>query len=289
MRHFPDIKTVFPPSWIDLVTSVAARVARNDLSSYAAALAYNFLFAIFPLMLFLTALLGFLHLPNLQHVLTGPVAVIVPRPVLKLIFTTIGGIVNHKSPALLSVGGLGFLWAMSGAFRQMIDAMNHAYEFPFPWHRKYWQSYLLSLGLGLGIGIILFLLVVITVSGVHLLQWAMFWMTGIHIVGWLVLVVRWVVVLAGFLSIMAILYAVLPDRPQVFTLWSWGGLFAVTVFVMISLGFSYYASHFSEYNRLYGSLGAVIILMLYLYLFGWAILLGAEINAWRSSATAKQR
>ncbi|MCL5971017.1 MAG: YihY/virulence factor BrkB family protein [Firmicutes bacterium] len=289
MRHFSDMKTILPEPWIDVAKNMAARVARNDLSSYAAALAYNFLFAIFPLMLFLTALLGFLHLPDLQQVLTGPVTTIVPRPVLKLIFTTIEGIVNHKSPALLSVGGIGFLWAMSGAFRQMIDAMNHAYEFPFPWRRKYWQSYLLSLGLGLGIGIILLLLVIITVSGVHLLQWALFWMTGIHIVRWMVLVVRWVVVLIGFLSVMAILYAVLPDRPQVFTLWSWGGLFAVAVFVLISLGFSYYASHFSDYNHLYGSLGAVIILMLYLYLFGWAMLLGAEINAWQSSTTVRRR
>ncbi|MHB1611590.1 MAG: YihY/virulence factor BrkB family protein [Sulfobacillus sp.] len=267
-------------AWIISGRQLAMRIARNDVSSYAAALAYNFLFALFPLMLFLTALLGFLHLPPLNAIGQGPLGAIIPTPVMRLVFRTVSAIVYHKNPALLSVGALGFLWAMSGAFRQLIDAMNHAYEVPYPWRRKYWKTYLLSIILGLGIGLALLVLVVVTVSGVHVLQWALLWAMGIHAAGWVVLVIRWILVLAGFLSILAIIYSVLPDQPQVFTFWSWGGIVAVTVFVLISIGFSYYASHFSSYNRLYGSLGGVMILMLYLYLLGWALLLGAEINAW---------
>lgn len=254
-------------------------MAQDDVSSYAAALAYNFLFAVFPLMLFLTALLAFLHFPNLQATIRGPVSSLVPASVLHFILTTLESITHHKSPALLSIGALAFLWAMSGAFRQLIDAVNHAYEFPYPRRRKLWQTYVMSIGLGLGIGILMVMGIGLTLSGVKVVQWVLFWGFGLHASPWVADGLRWVAVLVGFLAILSFLYAFLPDRPQPFKLWTWGGVFALVVFTGISWGFSFYVGHFSSYNRMYGSFGTVMILMLYLYLLAWSLLLGAEINA----------
>ncbi len=264
---------------LDWVRQLASRVARDDVSSYAAALAYNFLFAIFPLMLFLTALLAFLHFPDLQQSIRGPIATLVPSSVLQFILSTLQGIIHRKSPALLSLGALAFLWAMSGAFRQLIDAVNHAYEFPYPRRRKLWQTYLMSIGLGLGVGVLLVMGIGLTLSGVRVVQWVLLWGFGLHATPWVADTLRWAAVLVGFLFVLAFLYAFLPDKPQPFKLWTWGGVFALFIFIGISWGFSYYAGHFSSYNRMYGSFGAVMILMLYLYLLAWSLLLGAEINA----------
>ncbi len=263
----------------DWVRQLAKRITRDDVSSYAAALAYNFLFAIFPLMLFLTALLAFLHLPDLQEAVRGPIASLVPRSVLRFILTTLQGIIHKKSPALLSIGVLAFLWAMSGAFRQLIDAVNHAYEFPYPRRRKAWQTYLISVGLGLGVGVLLVVAIGLTLAGVQIVQWALLWGFGFHATAWIADTIRWIIMLAGFLGVLAFLYAFLPDRPQPFKFWTWGGAFALLIFIGISWGFSYYAANFSSYNRTYGSFGAIMILMLYLYLLSWSLLLGAEINA----------
>lgn len=264
---------------IHRIRELLSRVTQDDVGSYAAALAYNFLFAVFPLMLFLTALLAFLHLPNLQQTLRGPVSNLIPASVLRFILTTLQSITHHKSPALLSVGALAFLWAMSGAFRQLIDAVNHAYEFPYPRRRKLWQTYAISVGLGLGFGILMVMGIGLTLSGVKVVQWVLLWAFGLHASPWVADILRWAGVLLGFLLVLSFLYAFLPDRPQPFKLWTWGGLFALVVFTGISLGFSFYVGHFSSYNRMYGSFGTVMILMLYLYILAWSLLLGAEINA----------
>lgn len=264
------------PHWVH---ELFFRFGRDDVFAYAAALAYNFLFALFPLLLFLSALLAFLHAPtNLATVVKGPIAQLIPASVIALVSGTWRELVRSRHPTLLSLGVMGFLWGMSGAFRQLIDALNHAYEFPFPRHRPWWRVYALSLVAGLGVGLMIAVVILLVVVGGPLL----------HTVAWLafrarlgpgVLWLRWIGFVALVWCSLSILYAILPDRPLPLRLVNPGTLVALAIWLLVSWLFSLYVDRFNTYDRVYGSLGAVILLLLYLYFAGLAILIGAEINA----------
>nr|WP_243239447.1 YihY/virulence factor BrkB family protein [Sulfobacillus harzensis] len=254
------------------------RVTRADTASYAAALAYNFLFALFPLLLFLTALLGWLHLPSVNNFFAGPANVLVAPNVRHLILAALAAAHRRRSPALLSIGAVGFIWVMSGALRQLIDALNHAWGYK-KLQRPIWKTVLLSLGLGILVGILLTLSEAVVTFGGDLVR-----LVSAH---WLrqlpdpllVLIIRWGVLLATMWILLIIIYNWLPDHRAHFRWFTPGMGLAMTGWVLISLGFSYYAAHFNRYNLTYGTLGGVILLMLYLYILAFILLLAIDLDA----------
>lgn len=257
---------------------LVGRIQKADMSSYAAALAYNFLFALFPLLLFLAALLGMLHLPSVKNYLQGPVGILIPGTLRRLILTTIGEASRFRSPALLSVGAAGFVAAMSGAMRQLMDALNHVYQIMTP-TRKFWKTILLSLGIGVLFGLLMVTALIIATLGGELIRWlGVVWLHRPP--GPLAMqLLRWPILLALMWIILTMVYNWLPAETQPFHWMSLGTAAVMLLWLLISVGFSLYAAHFNHYNRTYGSLGAVILLMLYLYVLSLALLLGGAINA----------
>ncbi len=259
---------------------LAGRMTQDDMFAYAAALAYNFLFALFPFILFLSALLAFLHLsPHLHEVFKGPLSQLLPVSLVSFIATAWKQLVATRHPTLLSLGALGFLSGMSGAFRQLIEAMNHAYEFPLPRRRRLWKSYILSVLSGLAIGLIIalaLLLASVSAQFLHSLVWLIF---KLLVPAGVLIALRWIGLVILLWLTLIVLYAVLPDQPRPIRWLNPGALAAVAIWVLISLGFSFYIDRFNTYDRIYGSLGAIILLMLYLYFAGVALVVGAEITA----------
>lgn len=255
------------------------RFGRNDTAAYAAALAYNFLFALLPLLLFLTALLSFFHLPSITHFFSGPMGFLVPKSIHSLFIHTFSTLIaRQKNPTILSLGAVGFLWGMSGAFRQLIDAFNHTYGFTPP-SRKFWKTYLLSLAFGLVMGAAVVLTIVLSGMGLIMTRWLLFLLFHTEISSALASAVHWITLIVLILAMLATFYAYLPDQPQPLRWITPGSIFALVVWLALSAGFSLYTNHVSTYHNMYGSLGAVIILMLYLYFLAMALLLGAELNA----------
>lgn len=255
------------------------RLGRDDMTSYAAALAYKFLFALFPLVLFLTALLAFLHLPATIPDIVGPLSNLMPHVVVNLLERNITQAVKHESPAVLSLGILGFIWGMTGAFMELMDAFNHAYELPYPFKRTTWQRYALGIGSGLIFGMLFVAMLMVATGGTLLTHWLLHHVLHFPLDQVASLVLHWVFLLALLVISLDILYAILPDITLPFRIFTPGTILATAVFVLLSLGFSLYTGHFHSYNKMYGSLGTVILLLLYLYLFSLAILLGVEVNA----------
>jgi membrane protein len=156
--------------------------------------------------------------------------------------------------------------------------LNHAYRIDHP-HRSWWRKIALSLGLGVLVGSLMVASVAIGTWGRDIIGWL--FLTVLHRAAGPALadVIRWVMLLALMWVVLSLIYNWLPDRVQSFR-WNLPGTYAVMMlWVIISLGFSVYASHFNHYNRTYGSLGVVILLMLYLYVLSFALLIGGEINA----------
>ena len=261
------------------------RLQTADTASYAAALAYNFLFALFPLLLFLTALLGLLHLPSVASFFRGPVSVLMAPSLRHLILTVIVEASRHRSPTLLSIGALGFIWAMSGAIRQLIDALNHAYRFTRP-KRRIWVTILLSLGLGVLVGVALTVAEAVMALGGDAIGWLSSGVVHHPVSPLLMECIRWVVLLALMWIVLTVVYNWLPDHIERMR-WMTPGTGAVMVmWILISVGYAFYVSHFNHYNKTYGSLGAVILLMLYLYILSFSLLIGAELNAiWFTDAS----
>lgn len=255
-----------------LGVTLGRRLVRDDIAAYAAALTYNLLFALFPLILAISALVP----ARVRTSLVAPLATVVTPEVIALLRHTAGSAAVH--PTLAYVGVLGYIWGMSGAFRRLIDALNHAYELPLPLRRKGWQTFLLSVILALTLGLLLVAAMGMATFGRDIVTLVPGPPAGL-VRADIVLGMRWVALLALGLLMMDVLYAFAPDRPRGFRLFSPGAGAAMGAWLLISLGFSQYLAHFNSYDLLYGSVGAVILLLLYLYFLSYALLLGAELDA----------
>lgn len=258
--------------------ALAARVVKDDIGAFAAALTYNLLFALFPLALALAALVPALHLAAAQRALLAPLSAVVDPEVVSLIGHTAAHGGHVPSPSLACVGVGGYLWGMSAAFRRLMDAFNHAYGCPLPLRRSPWETVVLSVVLALTLGVGLVAAMVVAVVGQDLTRAvlpALAWWAG----GPVAAALRWLTLLALAVVMLAVLYGVAPDRPRVFHWFSPGAVAAIAIWMAISLGFSRYLSHFNSYNLVYGSVGAVILLLLYLYFLSYALLIGGELNA----------
>ena len=250
-----------------------ARLDRDELPAYASALTYSLLFALFPLALALAGAARALHLAPAQQGLVSALSAVVPPEVLRLALQphAAGGL---PARTLAVAGAAGYLWGMSSAFRRLIDAFNHAYEYRPPMRRAAWWTLLLSgvLALTLGVGLVAAMVVATVGQSLATVLFPAAAGPALRALGGLVL-------LALALVMLAVLYWVGPDRPQRFRLFTPGALAAIGVWLGISFGFSLYLAHFNSYDILYGGVGAVILLLLYLYFLSYALLIGAEINA----------
>ena len=261
----------------ELASRVVQEVREDDCLGGAAQLAYYLLFAVFPFLLFLTALVGFLPIPNLMERLLAALAMVVPGEAVTLLQDNIRHLVTEQKGGLLSFGILAALWSSSSAVVAITAALNQAYDVEEG--RPWWKVRATALLLTMGLSLFLLIAVALLIFGPQLgggvaslvgLGWA-FELT------WNIL--RWPVSAALLIVALALVYYWAPDVEQE---WKWitpGAVFAALATLLTSLGFSLYVSHFGSYNTTYGSLGAVIVFLTWLYLTGLCVLVGGELNA----------
>ncbi len=208
-----------------------------------------------------------------------------PSEVRNLVSTQMESIASSSSASTVAaviVGGLAAVWSASAGVGHLVDALNVAYDEEE--HRNLVRRKLMALAFTLGA--ILFIAVAFVI--IALLP-AVVDSTGLGSVGQIVVnVVRWIVLLGGMQLLVAVLYRYGPDRdaPQ----WRWvspGASVAAAMWIVGSLAFSVYTANFAKYNDTYGSLGAVVVLMLWLFLTALSIIVGAEVNAEMERQTAK--
>lgn len=272
--------------WRRIARVVWQRWTANDLASYAAALAYNFLFALFPLLLFLTALLGFLHIP-LAGPATRPAAELLPPGVDRLLRGALSTAIHRRHPALLSLGAAGFVWGMSGAFRQLMDALDHALGLSPPFRRSTWSRYLISVLAGISLGAMAAASVALAATGTWLTRWLAHSAGSGGLSGGVAAAIPWAALLALSGTTLLLAYRILPDRPPPIRSLAPGALAAWLLWLLISLAFSLYTARFNPFG-MYGGIGAVIALMVYLYLLAAALLLGAEWNAVAAAVSGRK-
>jgi membrane protein len=200
-----------------------------------------------------------------------------PREVRQLLTAQLQSITRHAGAATgigIAVGVLVALWSASSGVAHLIEATNVAYDEEET--RGFVHRRLLALALTLGAA----LFIAVAVGLIAVLPSALA-RTGLGVSTRVLLgVARWVVLLVGMTLALAVLYRVAPDRPE--PKWWWispGALLATLIWLAASALFAVYTANFGKYNETYGALGAIVVLMLWLYITAFAILVGAELNA----------
>jgi membrane protein len=260
---------------IELLGTLVTRVHEDDILTTAAALAYYFFFSIFPLLLFVLALTTVLPVHGLEAWLLENAKQSLPGEAYALVERTVRGLLGTRRGGLLSLGAVLALWTASAAFSALMTGLNRAYRVRDP--RPWWHARLYAIGLTVALSFFMITAFVLTVFGGQLVG-----LIARHLgpgAGVAALVVRWTVTVGSMVVVVAAVYYACPAIPRE---WHWitpGALLFMLGFAGSSAAFSYYVGEFRSYDRTYGSLGAVIVLLLWMYILAFFLLLGGELNA----------
>jgi len=262
---------------VQLARRVWHEIGDDEVADRGAALAYYFLFALFPALLFLTALLGLLPIPNLMDNLMAYVTRALPPDAASVTEKTLREVVIGARGGLLSIGVLGALWAASNGISSIMTALNAVYEVAES--RPFWKRKALALGLTLLFSTFILTALVLMVFGPKIGETVASWvgLGAVFALVWNVVSIP-VVVLLSSVGV-ALIYYLAPAVEQKFRWVTPGSALAVVLWLAMSAGLRWYVMHFANYNATYGSLGGAILLMLWLYFSGVALLVGGEVNA----------
>lgn len=252
-------------------------VGKNHTMTMAAGLSYNFILSLFPLLIMAAALVGFLPIPNLFDQILGAMSRVVPADSMGLVRAVLRDVISPNKGKLLSVGILGTLWSASSGFSTMIEALNIAYDIPET--RSIWKTRLLAIGLTFGVGLLFVVALAVLIVGPEFGAWLAGKLDMGPVFAFTWPYIRWGVAIGFTVLGVELLYFTAPNIRQRFVCSLPGAVIAVGGWIGLSYLLGLYFQKFANFNKTYGTLGAAIALMVWLYWSSMAILIGAEFNS----------
>jgi membrane protein len=274
---------------LSLVRLSIKKIGDDELSTRSAALSYYFVLALFPLFLFLISLIGVIAGPHsqLQENIVSSISRLAPGSAAELVRSVVAQTFKASGGIKLAAGILGALWSASGGMGAVVVSLNVIYRLTET--RPWWKQKLTVVGLTVALAGLIIIALALALYGGKIGQ-----SLASHLglgeffrVTWNVL--QWPVSFAAMFIAFSLVYYFAPDLEH--RNWSWvtpGSAAGVALWLLASLGFRFYLHFFNSYSATYGSLGAVVILMLWLYITGFAILAGGEINSVIEDADKKR-
>jgi len=263
--------------WRELLTRTARETIADDALGMAASLAYYFFLALFPAILALLALASFFPLHNVTDQVTVALGQFAPPELLSLIRDQLTSLSGTADTGIFSVGFLGALWSSSAALVGLISALNRAYDLEES--RPWWKIRVTAILLTAGLALFVVTAFTLVVAGPEL---------GAAVAGrfgvgdaftWTWTVLQWPVAFALVTVAIGLVYYFGPDAEQEWVWVSPGAIAATTLWLIGSLAFRVYIVNFGSYQQTYGLVGVVIVLMLWFYLSGLCLIIGAEMSA----------
>jgi membrane protein len=259
----------------------------DDIWGRAAELSYYFLLALFPMLLFLVSVLGFFAGPGseLRNSLFEYLSKAMPASAGDLVNKTMNEVSSSAGGGKLAFGILAALWAASNGMGAIVKTLNIAYDVDET--RPWWKQRAIAVGLTVGLSVLILGALTLVLFGGQIGEAiaAKVGLGAAFAIGWKIL--QWPIVLAVMFFAFAIVYYLAPNLKK--PAWHWispGAAVGLILWLAASVAFRFYLQFFNSYSKTYGSLGAVIILMLWLYLSGLAILAGGEFNSEITNAAA---
>jgi membrane protein len=275
-------KKVSPPgfdglSLYDVGTFFFHGIQKGYLNNRASALAFKFFLAIFPSILFLFTLIAYIPIPNFQEQLISMLTSILPHNAYDFLISTIEDIVKNKRGGLLSISFLIALYFATNGALGMIKAFNHTY------HTIETRSPMVQRMAAIAITFIASFLVVLSIAIIIFNEYAISKLTEWGIiekyVAQFIIVSRWLVLIALMFFTFSFLYYLVPAKKMKWRFISPGSTLASLASLITSVVFSAFVNNFGQYNKVYGSIGTIIVLMLWIYFNSLILLLGFELNA----------
>jgi len=276
-------------SWLELAKRVWKEINEDHMFGRAAELSYYFLLALFPLLIFLTSVIGIVlgSGSGMRHALFNYLARIMPPSAFQLLDSTMWEVSAASGGGKISFGLLAALWAASNGMTAITDSLNVAYDLEET--RPWWKARLVAITLTIALSVLIIMALVLVVAGGNIGEGIAnhYGLGPAFAVAWRV--IQWPVIFGSLILAFALIYYFAPDLHD--QAWKWltpGAAIGVALWLLVSIAFRLYLHFFDSYSKTYGSLGAVIVLMLWLYFTGAAVLVGGEINSEIENAAAEQ-
>jgi len=266
-----------PLSWKEIFKRSAKEFVSDNAFDLGAQQAYYFFFALFPALLTLISIASFFTLSNLIGQVITALGQFVPQDVLTIVADQIKKISDSQQGGLLTIGFLLTLWSSSGALVSIITTLNAAYDITEG--RPWWKVRLTAICLTIGVAIFILVSLLLVLVGPTLAEHLAMRLRLGAAFKWAWWILQWPVVLALVATGIGLIYYYAPDAEQEWTWITPGSVVATMLWLLVSLVFKVYISYFGNYNETYGTIGAVIVLLTWLYLSGLAIIFGAEMNS----------
>ena len=254
-------------------------IQKDSLTNKASSLAYNFMMAIFPSIIFLFTLIPYIPINNFQNQLMTIISLLLPKNAYLAFESTLEDIVKNQNGKLLSLGFILALFFATNGIHTLMQAFNKSSLIVET--RTWLKQRFIALNLTLLIAFSLILGVSVMIIGEFILNFLInelnlkegkFWI-------YLIMVSRWAIIILVYFVTISLLYRYGPANSKKWKFFSAGSWLATILAVITSIGFTYYINNFGAYNKLYGSIGTLLVMMIWLYLNSFILLLGFELNA----------
>ncbi|TSD66378.1 YihY/virulence factor BrkB family protein [Inquilinus sp. KBS0705] len=276
-------KTVYIPGFRPLplytvIVFFVEEIQKTSLTNRAAALAYNFMLALFPATIFIFTMIPYIPVKHFQSELLKLLALILPTDAYRAFESNLVDIIVTKNGKLLSLGFITALYFATNGVSNLMQAFNKSSLILET--RTWLKRRIIALALTVVISIALLIAIVIMIAGqsvIHYLQRTLD--SEAHFWFYLIALSRWLIILVIFFVSICILYRYGPSNKRKWKFINPGSILATSLAILTSIGFTYYTNNFSSYNKVYGTLGTLIVVMVWLYLNSLILLIGFELNA----------
>jgi membrane protein len=267
-----------PIGWLDVLKrTINESFFKDDVLGMSAQLAYYFFLALFPALLFLISLASFFPVTNLMDEVVQALGRVAPPDVLRFLLDQMKQLSNQENGGILTFAFFFTIWSSSGAMTSIISTLNAAYDIEEG--RPWWKVRLIAMALTVGAALFILVSATLVIAGPEIAEKVAAWAHLGAAFEWTWKIVQWPFVLALVITAVALVYYFAPDAEQEFVLITPGAVFATILWIAASLGVRFYVANFGSYNETYGTLAGVMILLLWFYVSGLCILMGAEMNA----------
>ena len=249
------------------------QLMRESIALRSGATAYSFFLSLFPALIFLFTLIPYFPIENLYQEIVFLMNEYMPANVFQTIETTLSDIILKKRGSLLSLGFILSIYFASNGINTLLVAFNRKLK------RPWWKKYLIAVSLTFAISFMILIAMSFQIGGEVFISY--FKDSMIFQGNWVVYFIwTFKLLITLFMSITAIslLYFFATVKEERFRFFSHGAYLATILVVLVSYGFGYYVENFAQYNRLYGSIGAIIVLLVWLYLSALSLITGYEFN-----------
>jgi membrane protein len=266
-----------PVSWIELARRTIVDTFDDGVPGLAAQLGFYFFLAVFPALLFLVSLLAYLPIEPAVTATLERLRAVLPSDVLTILERQIAQVLTGEHGGLLTLAIAGAVWSSSSAMTAIIYALNRAYDIE-EW-RPWWHTRLVAIALTIALSLFVLCAFVLVVGGGDLAAWTAAQLGAGPAFERLWSVALWPLAFALVVFAVDLIYCFAPNAD---TEWVWvtpGALLATALWLASSIAFRFYVRNLADYSAVYGAIGGVIVLLLWFYFSGFALLIGAELNA----------